>query len=61
MEHVDFDSDLFGKLQTFFGKKFLFWLEALSLLNGVGLASLALSSLSKWLTSGYGVSTTLIQ
>jgi hypothetical protein len=58
LEHIDFEVDLFGKLQTFFGKKFLFWLEALSLLNGVGLGSLALSSLSLWLTSGHGVSTT---
>jgi hypothetical protein len=58
LEHLDFETDLFGKLQTFFEKKFLFWLEALSLLNGVALASPALSSLSIWLTSGHGVSTT---
>ena len=57
LEHLDFETDLFGKLQTFFEMKFLFWLEALSLLNGVGFASLALSSLSKWLTSDCGVST----
>jgi hypothetical protein len=57
LEHVGFETDLFGKLQAFFGEKFLFWLEALSLLNGVGLASPALSSLSIWLTSGHGVST----
>jgi hypothetical protein len=58
--HLDFETDLFCKLQTFFGKKFLFWLEALSLLNGVGLASPALSSLSIWLTSGHGVSTPVL-
>jgi hypothetical protein len=61
LEHLDFETDLFGKIQTFFRKKFLFWLEALSLVNGVGLASPALSSLSVWLTSSHGVSTTLIQ
>jgi hypothetical protein len=55
--YLDFETDLFCKLQTFFGKKFLFWLEALSLVNCVGLASPALSSLSKWLASGHGVST----
>jgi hypothetical protein len=57
LEHLNFETDLFHKLQTFFGKKFLFWLEALSFLNGVGLASPALSSLSIWLTSsGHDVS-----
>ena len=56
LKHLDFDIDLFDKLQTVFGEKFLFWLEALSLMNSVGLASPALSSLSRWLTSGHGVS-----
>ena len=56
MGHFGFEADLFGKLQTFFMKKFLFWLEALSLMNTVGYASPALSSLSKWLVSGHGVS-----
>ena len=59
MKHLDFDIDLFDKLQTVFGKKFLFWLEALSLMNSVGLASPALSSLSRWLTSDHGVSRTV--
>ena len=59
LKQLDFETDLFEKLQTFFGMKFLFWLEALSLLSGVGLASLALSSLSIWLASGHGVSTTI--
>ena len=57
--HLDFDSDLFVKLQTFFKTKFLFWLEALSLISGVGLASAALSSLSIWLVPDHHVSTTL--
>src|SRR6266571_1573239 len=34
LEHIDFEADLFGKLRTFFKKKFLFWLEALSLTSG---------------------------
>ena len=59
LEHLDFETDLFAKLQTFFDRKFLCWLEALSLLNGVGLASPALSSLSRWLTSSHGVSKTV--
>jgi hypothetical protein len=54
---LGFKTDLFGKLQTFFETKFLFWLEALSLMSDVGLASQALSSLSVWLVSGQGVST----
>jgi hypothetical protein len=55
-KHVDFETDLFGKLQIFFKTKFLFWLEALSLLGAVGFASPALLSLSIWLASGQGVS-----
>ena len=57
---VDFEADLFGKIQTFFMKKFLFWLEALSLMRGVGLASSAMSSLRIWLVSGRGVSITVV-
>ena len=57
--HLDFNSDLFVKLQSFFKRKFLFWLEALSLIGGVGLASPALSSLSIWLAPDHYVSTTL--
>ncbi len=56
LEHLDFETDLFGKLQTLFEKKFMFWLEALSLMGDLGLASSALSSLSVWLASGEGVS-----
>ena len=57
--HLDFEADLFDKLQTFFKKKFLFWLEALSLMGDMGLASPALSSLRIWLVSGHGVSITV--
>ncbi len=56
LEHIDFETDLFGKLRTFFEKKFLFWLEALSLTSGMRLASRAVSALNVWLASGQGVS-----
>ncbi len=56
LEHINFEIDLFVQLRTFFGKKFLFWLEALSVTGGVGLASPALSALNVWLASGQGVS-----
>src|SRR6266702_1205930 len=49
LQHVDFETDLFGKLRTFFEKKFLFWLEALSLTSNVRLASRAVSALNVWL------------
>jgi hypothetical protein len=56
MGQLDFEANLFGKLQTFFRKKFLFWLEVLSVMTAMGLASPALSSLRKWLASDHGVS-----
>ena len=56
LRHLDFETDLFVKLQTFFEKKFLFWLEALSLTSDMRLASPALLSLSEWSASGQGVS-----
>jgi len=56
LKHTDFEIDLFGRLGTFFKTKFLFWLEALSLTNNVGLASPAFSALDAWLDSGQGVS-----
>ncbi len=56
LEHIDFETDLFVQLRTFFEKKFLFWLEALSLTSNVGLTSPALSTLNVWLASGQGVS-----
>ena len=57
MGQLDFEADLFCKLQSFFRKKFLFWLEILSVMSAVGLASPALSSVRKWLASNHGVST----
>jgi hypothetical protein len=56
LEHIGFETDLFGKLQTFVEEKLLFWFEALSLTNNVGLASAAFSVLKVWLGSGQGVS-----
>jgi hypothetical protein len=51
LEHVAFKRDLFTKLRNLFEKKFLFWLEVLSINNSVGLASPALASLRTWLWS----------
>jgi len=59
LEHVAFETDLFGKLRAFFETKFFFWLEALSLTSNLRLALPALSSLSVWLASGHGVSITV--
>ncbi len=56
LEHIDFETDLFGRLRTFFETKFLFWLEALSLTSDVRLAPRAVSALNVWLASGQGVS-----
>ncbi len=59
LEHLAFETDLFGKLRAFFETKFLFWLEALSLTSNVRLALPALSFLNVWLASGQGVSITV--
>jgi len=56
LEHLGFETDLFGKLRAFFGTKFLFWLEALSLTGDMRLALPALSSVNVWLASGRSVS-----
>jgi hypothetical protein len=49
LEHIDFETGLLQKIQTLFEKKLLFWLEALSLTNYVGLALSACSALTVWL------------
>ena len=54
--HLDFETDLFCKLQTFFKTKFFFWLEALSLTSNMHLALPALLSVNIWLASGQSVS-----
>jgi hypothetical protein len=56
LEHIGFETDLYRKLRTFFDTKLLFWLEALSLTNCVGLALAACSALNVWLVSSQGVS-----
>ena len=56
LEHLDFETDLFWKLQTFFKTKFLFWLEALSLTSNMHVALPALLSVNIWLASGQSVS-----
>ncbi len=56
LEYFDFETDLFGKLRTFFERILLFWLEVLSLISDLGLASAACLALNVWLASGQGVS-----
>jgi hypothetical protein len=56
LKHLDFETDLFCKLETFFKTKFLFWLEALSLTSNVHLALPALLSVNVWLGSDQIVS-----
>jgi len=55
LNHTDFKVDLFGKVETFFKEKFLFWLEALSLTRVIGLAPSAFSTLNMWLASSQDV------
>jgi len=57
--HLGFETDLFDKLQAFFEKKFLFWLEVLSLTSNMRLALPALLSLNLWLASADCVSITV--
>ena len=58
LKQTDFRMDLFGKVETFFKEKFLFWLEALSLTKIIGLAPSAFATLNMWLASSQGVSIT---
>jgi len=55
LEPIDFEADLFGKLRTFFERKFLFWLETLSLTSDMRLASRAVSALNVWLASSVSI------
>jgi hypothetical protein len=61
LKHADFKMDLFGKVETFFEEKFLFWLEALSLTGIVGLAPSAFANLNMWLASCQDVSITAVR
>jgi hypothetical protein len=56
LKHTDFESYLFGKVETLFKEKFLFWLETLSLTRNIGLARSAFTTLNIWLSSSQGVS-----
>ena len=56
LEHIGFETGLFDKLRSFFDKKLLFWLEALSLTSYVGCALAACSALNMWLSSDESVS-----
>jgi hypothetical protein len=58
LKHTDFKIDLFRKVETLFKKKFLFWLEALSLTRNIHLAPSAFAALSMWLASCQDVSIT---
>ena len=44
-----FDQEIFGILQVFMDDQFLYWLEAMSLLKGIGSASKMLSILLEWI------------
>ena len=57
LRYTDFKMALFGKVQTFFKKKFLFWLEVLSLTRTMGLAPSAFATLKVWMGSSLSVST----
>ncbi len=54
LEHLGFETGLFGKLRAFLKTKFLFWLEDLSLIGDMRLALPALSSVNVWLASASG-------
>jgi hypothetical protein len=56
LKRTDFESYLFGKVETLFKEKFLFWLETLSLTRNIGLARSAFTTLNIWLPSSQGVS-----
>ena len=56
LQHTDFKTDLFGKVETLFKEKFLFWLETLSLTRNIRLAPSAFATLNMWLASSQGVS-----
>ena len=58
LKHTDFTTELFGKAETLFKEKFLFWLETLSLTRNIGLAPSAFATLNMWLASSQGVSIT---
>jgi hypothetical protein len=58
LKHTDFKTDLYGKVETLFKERYLFWLEALSLTRNIGLATSTFAALNMWLASSPSVSTT---
>ena len=58
LKHTDFTPKLFHKVEKLFKRKFLFWLETLSLTRNIGVAPSASATLNIWLASSQGVSTT---
>jgi NACHT domain len=56
LQHTDFKTDLFLKVETLFKEKFLFWLETLSLTRNIRLAPSAFATLNMWLASSQAVS-----
>jgi hypothetical protein len=56
LQHTDFKTDLFDKVETLFKEKFLFWLEVLSLTRNIRFAPSAIATLNMWLASGQSVS-----
>jgi NACHT domain len=58
LKHTDCKMDLFRKVETLVKKKFLFWLETLSLTRNIGLAPSAFATLIMWLASSQAVSIT---
>ena len=58
LNHTGFKTDLFGKVESLFKEKFLYWLEALSLTRNIRLAPSAFASLNMWLASSNDVSAT---
>ena len=61
LKHTGFKADLFGKVETLFKEKFLYWLEALSLTRNISLAPSAFATLNMWLASSKDVSTTAVR
>jgi hypothetical protein len=52
LERIPFDPDVTTKIRSFFEEKFLFWLEVLSLIGSVNIATSALSAVKGWLVRG---------
>lgn len=49
IDHVSFDHDLLAKTESLLREKLLFWIEVLSLIGAMNLATPALATLRKWL------------